>query len=277
MSGKHPAMAQLALLSSLLPEEEHLRFEEVEALARGARNEAAAEHVATCEMCAREVEDLRAFARPGRWRFILAAAIVVVVVSGLVGGLRLRQHARDLRLAEVAIPAEVVSMRGERLQLRGVAAAAELSVVEPVGTAVVADRPLFRWNAPAGVPVVVEIFDQSFRPVARSGAVTGHQWSPAEPLPRDRTYVWQVVTADAGERRLAPAPPLPDARFRVVPAADARRIDAAREEEPSLEVASLYAGAGALDEAGRELQRLVDSGRDDAVVRRLRQRVDNLQ
>lgn len=269
-SSPHAALAQVSLLSSLLPEDEHLPFDEVEAVARGASNA----HVLSCESCAREVADLRAFARPGRWRFILAAAAVVVLASAVLFGLHARQRARELRLAQVAIPAEVLAMRGERLQLRGVAEEAALSVVEPVGTAVVADRPVFRWNAPEGEAVRVEVFDQSFRPVAQSEALTAHVWSPPRPLPRDEVYVWQVVTLD---RHLAPAPPLPDARFRIVSADAARRIEAVRDDEPSLEVASLYAGAGALDDAQRELQRLVSAGKENIAVRRLLDRVENLR
>ncbi|HEY0156883.1 MAG TPA: hypothetical protein VGF28_06265 [Thermoanaerobaculia bacterium] len=273
---------ELKLLSSLLPEDgEHLQFDELEAAARGEANE----HLLSCETCAAEVEDLRAFgtnwndglsARRQRLWLPLAAAIVLLLATAAFLAVRRNAgRAEALRLAEVTIPAEVIAMRGERLQLRGAAAEEALAVLAPVGTVVVSDRPLFRWNAPAGARVKVEVFDESFRPVAQSGVVAGNQWSPAEPLPRDRTYVWQVVTID--DRRLAPAPPLPDARFRIVPAEAARRIESAKEAAPSLELASLYAGAGALDDAGRELERLLAAGRDDIAVRRLRDRVDNLR
>ena len=266
---------ELKLLSSLLPEDEHLQYDELEAVARGAKNE----HVQWCETCAAEVADLRHMlplaplagrgwrAAPGEGlRRLLAVAALVAVVITSVLFLRYRNAAEALRLAEVPIP---TAMRGERLQLRGAAASAALAVVEPVGTAVVSDRPTFRWNAP--FPVRVEIFDERFRLVAQSDPLTASEWAPPSPLPRDRTYLWQVVTADEHEHLLAPVPPLPDARFRVVSAEEARRIEAAR--GPSLERASLYAGAGALDEASRELKRLPDT----EAVRRLRDRVDNLR
>jgi hypothetical protein len=294
---------ELKLLSALLPDDEHLQFDELESAARGARNE----HAKRCETCAAEVEDLRAFVhapssglRPpsprrrgeglpatsplaplagrgwraapgeGAWRLLAVAALLIILATAASFAVRQYQRAENLHLAEIPIPAEVLAMRGERLQLRGAASGAALSVVEPVGTAVVSDRPLFRWNAPAGTVLKVEVFDEHFRPVAESGPLTLHQWSPPEPLPRDRSYVWQVVTVN---RHLAPAPPLPDARFRIVSAEAARRIEAARRDEPSLELASLYAGAGALDDAARELDRLPP---DDVAVRRLRDRVDNL-
>jgi tetratricopeptide (TPR) repeat protein len=185
------------------------------------------------------------------------------------GALDAAVEAKDRYGRLAAIPAEVIAMRGERLQLRGAAKSADLAVLEPVGTAVVSDRPTFRWSAPG--PVRVEIFDERFHPITHSEALAAHEWSPPEPLPRGRTYLWQVVSADGQERRLAPVPPLPDARFRIVSAEEARRIEAAR--GPSLERASLYAGAGALDDASRELQRLKES----EAVRRLRNRVDNLR
>jgi hypothetical protein len=141
----------------------------------------------------------------------VAAALVILVVAGAILGIRHRNRTEAMRLANVSIAAEVIAMRGERLQLRGAAKNSGLAVVEPVGT------------------------------------------------------------ADGHYRRLAPVPPLPDARFRIVSAEEARRIEAA--PGPSLERASLYAGAGALDEAGRELERL----KDTEPVRRLRDRVDNLR
>ena len=292
--------AELKLLSSLLPDDEHLSYEELEAAARGAEHE----HLQWCETCAAEVEDLRSLLdapssglRPpsprtrgegpppplplsplaergwraapgeGRRRLAAAAALVILALTAFFVA-RHRTRAEELRLANVTIPAEVLAMRGERLQLRGAAQTADMAVLEPVGTAVVSDRPLFRWSST--LPVEVEVFDERFQPVARSGPLTAREWSPPRPLPRDRTYIWQIVSAD---RRLAPVPPLPDARFRIVSAEEARAIG---EAESGLELASRYAGAGALDDAARELERLLARGEDGDAVRRLRERVQNL-
>ena len=73
-------------------------------------------------------------------------------------------------------------------------------------------------------------------------------------LPRGRTYTWQVVAESAGRRLVAPAPPEPDVRFRVLDASRAEALSAARSRRAShLVLGVLYAEAGLIDDAHREL------------------------
>jgi hypothetical protein len=186
-------MARLAVAAALTSDEEHARPEEIEAAALGTRND----HIAGCAMCAAEVADLRKLVRRNSWRWPAAAAAAAVALVVL--------------LWPEQKPVAIAPVRRAPLLLRGPAATTSLDVVEPLSM-VATDRPTFRWTAPAGTSVSVQIFDEHFRPVADSGPTTARQWTPAQPLPRGETLLWQIRTADG---RIAPAPPLPEARFRI--------------------------------------------------------------
>lgn len=280
----HLESASLSLAVALTAADEHATPEEIEGIATGtagaALRERVAGHTEACAMCAREIDDLRRFANPPapRARFWLAAAAAVIFALALLPLFRVREDEPATRpAAAVTIPSEIVAMKGERLLLRGAAHSSDLAVLEPVATAVVSDRPTFHWTMPPGTAVTVEIFDEAFQPLARSEPTVARTWTPAVSLPRGKTYVWQIVTAD-GKRRLAPAPPLPDARFHVIAPDHARRIATiARNRHPGLELAAAYAAAGALDEARRELHRIETSGSGSDESRRLLRQIENLE
>jgi hypothetical protein len=191
-------MARLAVIAALTSDEQHARPEEIEAAALGAAND----HIGGCAMCAAEVDDLRKLVRKHSWWWAAAAVAAGVAIVAL--------------LWPQQKTAEIVPMRREPLQLRGPSASSSLDVVEPLAV-VASDRPTFRWTAPAGTAVSVQVFDEQFRPVADSGPTTAREWTPAQPLPRGKTLLWQIRTADG---TIAPAPPLPEARFRVVSESD---------------------------------------------------------
>jgi hypothetical protein len=277
---------RIAVLAALTADDPHARPEEIEALVAGtATSEVQSrieDHLRDCPMCAAEVADLRQLAQGGSRtrRYVLAAAAAILVAALAVPLFLIRsRNAADVRLAAAALPTEIVAMRGERLQLRGAWNESALSVLEPIGTAVASDRPVFRWKAAPGVAVSVQIFDEGFRPLMKSEPTTAHEWTPSQTLPRGRTLVWQIVSEDASGRTIAPRPPLPEARFRVISESAARRIAAiAREDsDPTLRLASAYVEAGALDDARRELQRLAAAGRMNDASRTLLEKIDNLR
>jgi len=110
----------------------------------------------------------------------------------------------------------------------------------------------------------VAVFDENFEKVMESPALTGTEWEPDRPLPRGRIYNWQVTATIGGKTVHAPTPPAPEARFQVVAQEIADQMEAARRDHPDNHVllAALYAKAGALADAGRELHLLaaVDPG-----------------
>ena len=148
----------------------------------------------------------------------------------------------------------------------------------PLGTAVLTDRPSFRWQAVEGATqYVVAVFDADFHKVAESPALTAPSWQPEESLARGRIYNWQVTATAGGAIFRSPVPPAPEARFQVVSSADAQDIESARRDHPEnhLLFAVLLAKIGALDEAGAELDALAAT--DSPAARALRESLNQIR
>jgi hypothetical protein len=160
---------------------------------------------------------------------------------------------------------ELVSRPGV---LRGVPGPSTFALLAPLGTAQLSDRPEFRWEALDGArSYKVQIFDIDFREVASSGTLSATTWKPERPLARNKLYQWQVTAQRGSETVRAPAPPAPEARFRVVDEATAARIEAARPSH--LAVAILCAQAGLRDDARQELEAMRADNPDSDVVKKL--------
>ena len=144
-------------------------------------------------------------------------------------------------------------------------------VIEPVGKIIFSDRPVFRWSTLTGATgYIVEVYDGNFNSVATSPVITGNSWT-APSLKRGQLYSWQVKAAKEGQEFLAPRPPAAQARFRVLDQASSAEISRARRDYSSshLLLGLLYAKAGLLDEAERELSALQAVNPDASVLRRL--------
>jgi anti-sigma factor RsiW len=145
------------------------------------------------------------------------------------------------------------------------------SLLEPAGNVLLRDRPAFRWSRLEGATrYVVEIYDAQFNPVASSPPLNGLRWT-APPLDRGRTYLWQVKATTESQEVVAPAPNAPQARFRILDAANANEIARARRayESSHLLLGLLYARAGLLAEAETELRALQRANPDSETARRL--------
>ncbi len=154
-------------------------------------------------------------------------------------------------------------MTGIRLEagaLMGTAPeAAAFGVLAPVGTAVESDRPEFSWRRLEGATgYVVSVYDQQFNKVLESPTVTEPRWVSPRAVDRGRVYSWQVRGLAPGKAVTAPLPPSPEARFAVITAAQSEGLSRARALSPPsrLLLATLYAGAGLIDEAEAELRAL---------------------
>jgi hypothetical protein len=164
----------------------------------------------------------------------------------------------------------LISKRGVLLGAPSSANGFELEA--PMGTAVVTDRPMFVWKPAAGADrYVVAVFDENFEKVVESRAITGTEWRPDQPLSRGRIYNWQVTATIAGKTVHAPTPPAPEARFQVVTQPIADEIEGARRDHPANHVllAALYAKAGAVEEASKEVDQI--GATDPATAAALRQ------
>jgi anti-sigma factor RsiW len=146
----------------------------------------------------------------------------------------------------------------------------------PVGTFVQSSRPVFRWRGLTGATsYVVTVYDAGFRVVVKSDDLTKTEWIPASELERGITYRWQVTANVNGKQMKSPVPPAPEARFKVIESAKADEVQRLRQILANSHLATgvLYAQAGLLDDAERELQELLRANPQSAVVKRLLQSV----
>ena len=139
----------------------------------------------------------------------------------------------------------------------------------PVGKVVLSDRPTFKWSPlKDATSYVVEIYDEQFNLVAQSETLTQNQFTPPRPLARGKVYGWQVKAVKDGQTITAPAPPAPQARFRVIASNQAEEISQAKRAGSSVTLALLYAQGGLLDEAEAELRALRQANPNAEAVRR---------
>jgi len=138
------------------------------------------------------------------------------------------------------------------------------AAIEPAGRVTLTDRPTFRWsrlNGSAGY--VVEVYDAQFNLAASSPPLTGVSWT-APPLARGQVYSWQVKAIRDGQEFIAPRPPAPQARFRILDQGAAAEITRARRDYASshLLLGLLYARAGLVAEAEQEFRALQKANPD---------------
>jgi anti-sigma factor RsiW len=179
-----------------------------------------------------------------------------------------------VRTGAVELPALLGNLIGTEGMLRGPAAMGRFELQAPVGTVVMADRPLFTWRPAEGAThYVVTVSDAAgAKELLKSPPLTETRWRPERPLSRGQTFSWEVsALRDGDEISSVPQPPAPEARFRLLDAEKARELEAARKAHAGshLTLGVLYAGAGLLDDAERELAALAAANPESALARGL--------
>jgi hypothetical protein len=179
------------------------------------------------------------------------------------------QSLRDaLTTGTLPIPASIRDLAGVSGVLMGAAESPTLGVVSPVGTAVLSDRPRFRWHAPPGASsaFVITVQDVETKQTFSSAPVPELEWVPDRSLDRGHTYDWQVAASLASGEAVAPAPTDPRATFRVV---DRETVDRLAGLPASHAVRTvLYARAGLIEDARREAAALGVLNPGSTVVQR---------
>jgi hypothetical protein len=144
-------------------------------------------------------------------------------------------------------------------------------VTEPIGKALLTERPTFRWSPLQGATsYTVKVYDEKFNLVISSPPLTTHSWTTPQPFDRGGLYSWQVKANKDGQEFASPRPPAPQANFRILDQTTANEIAHARRAYASshLTLGLLYAQAGLLDEAEGELRALQKSNPTSPLVRR---------
>ncbi|MFZ0301303.1 MAG: hypothetical protein WAL75_01405 [Terracidiphilus sp.] len=152
-------------------------------------------------------------------------------------------------------------------------APAPFKVISPLNRVVIDDRPTFTWEAmPAATGYRVRVYASGYRKIAESSLIRGTSWQAASALPRGQSYTW-TVTAEGpkGEVR-SPAPPQPEAEFKVIDAFTAAILGRASSSRGTdhLLLAVLYARAGVIDEARAQLDLLAVQNPGSKLVEQLK-------
>ena len=158
--------------------------------------------------------------------------------------------------------------------------AREFSVLEPVGSVSLTDRPAFRWSAMEGATgYVVEVYDDQFKVVTSSPQLTSRSWTAAQSLPRGKVYSWQVKAIKDGQEITSPRPPAPQAKFRILDQSKANELARAKRAYSSshLTLGLLYAEAGLLKEAEQEFRLLLRANPNSDLARNLLRQVQSLR
>jgi anti-sigma factor RsiW len=270
---------------------DHIPEVEVQAYVDGrldaARRQEIARHLDACPSCAAEIRDLQVVAADVRGRprsrtamfAALAAAAVLILIIGasLVSrmapsrseeaGLTARQRdvVRQARSTQrLSLPPVLAELAGTRGLLMGDSDPAPFGLLAPIGTAVLDNRPTFRWTAMQGAAqYAVTVLDSTTGEASTSPPLTTTEWTPPFALVRGRVYVWQVAATIDRREVVVPVPPAPPARVLVLDASTAAGLE--RLPLSPFVRGILYADAGLVDDAERELA-AVPAGDPDANV-----------
>jgi hypothetical protein len=195
------------------------------------------------------------------------ANVVTMDSSGRLAGLESLSQSHErlvktvLAAGRVKTPPLLARLMTRRRTLMGAGRDADpYPLLSPVGTAVAGERPTFRWRAlDRATSYVVSVYDTKMNEVVASHSLQEKEWTTTLPLRRGEIYTWQVRAARDGAEIKLPAPDLPDAKFMVIGTSTARELESARGVYGSspLALGILYANAGLLDEAGREIEAVV--------------------
>jgi hypothetical protein len=186
---------------------------------------------------------------------------------------------RVLTAKRVDAPAAIAGLAGGGGVLLGSRAQAPRAVLlGPVGRVVETDRPVLRWKPVAGARFLVSVFDSRYNEMASSGWIQGAEWRVPHDLRRGVVYSWQLNVRQAGVEFTVPAPPAPEARFRILSTADEADLVRVRgtSGDSHLVLGLQYARAGLLDEAGQELRTLRDQNPGSETVAALLESVERL-
>jgi hypothetical protein len=177
-----------------------------------------------------------------------------------------------LRSGRVKLNTTLTGAVGKSGVLMGDPANPAFRVIAPINIVMETDRPTFRWKGLEGLATFrVTIFDEALNKVAESESLTNTQWSLANPLPRGRTYVWQVRASANNREVVAPAPGSSRVQFKVLEQAKLEEIERAKQTwaKSHLIMGLLYADAGLLDAAERQFKALLKENPQSPIARKL--------
>ena len=179
--------------------------------------------------------------------------------------------AETRRSGVLPFPAEIRELAATD-SFRGDSRKSASEQVWPAATAVDEQQPELRWPLPRGAKSIVTITLHG-EEIERSGELTAARWRVPVALPRGEMVRWQVRIEKGEQSFVLPAPPAPPAIFRVLSAREHEELLRARSEAGGdhLLLGLLYARAGLVDDARRELETHARETQEPLAERLLRQ------
>ncbi len=174
----------------------------------------------------------------------------------------------------LSFPPSLQEISGKPGALMGIAEPAAFRLQSPVGIVVQSSRPTLSWTTdPQSIGYRVILKDESGGQIVKSVLLHTTSWTVSSDLERGHTYVWQIVSSrKRGEEVTAPQPPASAAKFIVLDESTNTRLQ--RLPPSHLVRAVLYANAGLLGDAHRELTALQLANPDVPLLRTF---VDEIQ
>jgi hypothetical protein len=168
-----------------------------------------------------------------------------------------RALADSLTTKQVPVPQNIAALpKGYPTSLKR--SPGDFRLLSPIGTAVVTDRPVLKWESLADTGTYTVSLMQGGRTVLTSPSLFDTQWE-TPPLLRGVIYEWRVSATRGSEKVDSAKMPGGPAAFTVLEESEARRLDQLARAYPNshLLVAVAFAGSGAIERAEDELQTLV--------------------
>ena len=177
-----------------------------------------------------------------------------------------------LTTGRVRTPASLSRLYGKRKNLMGTTPKDSFTLLSPVGTFVLTDRPTLKWESLSGATgYEVTILDSGFNEVETSPMLSGTEWRVTRPLRPGGIYMWQVRAVRDGNEIRSPSTDQGEAKFRVLDQSKVREVERAKQTYAASHLAMgvIYAEAGLLDEANREFEALAAANPHSRLVRSL--------
>jgi hypothetical protein len=177
---------------------------------------------------------------------------------------------------------EIVAPHDETL-LGAPSAVPAFRLLSPVNVTIMLDKPVFLWEPTHAIstPVTysIAIYDRSYRKVAESGQIAATQWQVEAPLKRGGLYSWSLTVHSSHVVVRIPVPPQSEVLFKVMElkAENQLQSDQTKYGDNHLLMAALFARAGDLDAAKRQLDTLAALDPQSTLVPRLRQSLGQMQ
>lgn len=171
----------------------------------------------------------------------------------------------SLRTGKISPSADLARMQNVPTRRAGEDNAA--TPVSPKNEATLDAAPVFRWQAAADSEYQITVTDDAGRDVAKSAILSQNSWQIEKELPAG-FYFWKIAVRRKGVDE--PSKNLSRAMFKVLSETEKRKLEAAKNSVKSnLASAILYARAGLLAEAERELNAELRKNPNSAKARKM--------